>query len=1088
MSTDDENNSRISPKTFLKARRPERFSDSITKEVGKLDRSFLEFYLTTLNKRSMELAFESFAKKLCEKVICPNLLEQTGPVAGGDGKVDTQTFPVSEQTKVLWYIGINENADKERWAFAISTQEDWKAKCRKDVRKIKGTGRQYSKAFCITNRYAKANQRSELEDSLTKETGIDVRIFDVSWILDQVFSNGYEQLAIDELSVDINWRREIELGVNDYAKSLRLNELEEEIKNQVDAISVLPHQLDWLLEVAVLSKELEKPEIETHGLFQRAITTAERFGSDFHKFNAHYQYGWAAYWWFEDIDLLGQELKECLKLASAIEQSGQWGQAISLLGLYSSHYRNTENEDLLEIESLLLEAETQLSKLAEKDERPSNSLMSRAYIELLKLYSIEDLDKASDIFSSLQQVVREGERLVGFSFNEIADLVTELDSVFGELESYESLLDFITENTSCREGEVRGALLWLKRGERRLESNEPYQAIKIIGKSLTGLYKEETKKDLYAALNLLSECYRKVDLLWAGRANLLLAASIITDEFWKSGDLKSAQVYIYIRLSIVELELGRINYALSWWELACIVDANLEDSILTEKHHENIDAYLSQCLLNSDIKTLKYFSKLPDLLDKYQLFTSRLMLLYALGYEDKVRDEYELEIDQTYIDYLKTVRDLNLGVKVPALSNPDERYSTIETCVMGALITVSFPFRSPLVELAETLLSVIEGFFSTTMVDEVFVFETRFEIEITADDDDEIHISHEIDDSASVLKMSVLCSSFTPDLLNITGQEIIKNWLYDFVIEVFARMVKPRNTEETLESMLGEDKALERSVSFGACFIGLENIMGNDAVSRIKSLQSIAEFERYEPLRSISWDANFPKSSNIKNTLGDLKPGEGNAPEGLIDAERMTHKDMKIQSLINIRLWDRTVWCGTGFAVYPNGEIELTLLFEEEQAASSIFEDLQHKIGKEDRDGRLRVSIIRNIDRKNPSHYRVCISETPSFGSNKMTQMIARKNTMTPASSENLDRFLSAFYDNESYYLSYAVVKNGMMMNSSLKRRVSIRKFDINVKDEWMIGQNDMEVMAVQADDDPLIPEGVDNPPIFETLKRWVGR
>ncbi|MFB2732896.1 diguanylate cyclase domain-containing protein [Shewanella mangrovisoli] len=38
----------------------------------------------------MELAFEDFAKKLCEKVICPNLLEQTGPVAGGDGKVDTQ--------------------------------------------------------------------------------------------------------------------------------------------------------------------------------------------------------------------------------------------------------------------------------------------------------------------------------------------------------------------------------------------------------------------------------------------------------------------------------------------------------------------------------------------------------------------------------------------------------------------------------------------------------------------------------------------------------------------------------------------------------------------------------------------------------------------------------------------------------------------------------------------------------------------------------------------------------------------------------------------------------------------------------------
>lgn len=78
--------------------------------------------------------------------------------------------------------------------------------------------------------YAKANQRSELEDSLRKETGIDVRILDISWILDQIFTNGYEQLAIDCLSIDIDWRREIEIGVNDYARNVRLNELEESIK------------------------------------------------------------------------------------------------------------------------------------------------------------------------------------------------------------------------------------------------------------------------------------------------------------------------------------------------------------------------------------------------------------------------------------------------------------------------------------------------------------------------------------------------------------------------------------------------------------------------------------------------------------------------------------------------------------------------------------------------------------------------------------------------------------------------------------------------------------------------------------------
>jgi len=204
----------------------------------------------------------------------------------------------------------------------------------------------------------------------------------------------------------------------------------------------------------------------------------------------------------------------------------------------------------------------------------------------------------------------------------------------------------------------------------------------------------------------------------------------------------------------------------------------------------------------------------------------------------------------------------------------------------------------------------------------------------------------------------------------------------------------------------------------------------------------------------------------------------------LIDSESLTHKDMKVQDLIKIRLWDRTVWCGTGFALYPNGDIGLTVLFEDEQAAAAIFEDLENLISNEDSEDRLRISIIRNIDRRNPAHYRVCISENFTFDSNKTVQMIARINTMTPLTSENLDRFLSAFNERKSYILSYAVVKNEKIMENSSAKKKSIRKFDINVVEAWKIGPNDIEVMAIHSDDDPLIPEGVSNPPIIESLKR----
>ena len=1088
MTTDIESPKKLSPRDFLKARRPERFSDSISKEVGRLDRTVLEFQLFTLNKRNLELAFENFAKKLCEKTICPNLLEQTGPVAGGDGKVDTQTFPVSEQIKTLWFVGTNDNANQDRWAFAVSTQEDWKAKCRKDVRKIKATNRDYKKIFCVTNRYAKANQRSDIEDSLTKETGIDVRILDSSWILDQIFNNGYEKLAIDTLSIDVDWRREIAIGSNDYTKTLRLNEIEKDINEKINASEILPHQLGWLLEFAILSKELEKPIIETKGFFDRAIVSTEKFGSSYYQFNAHYQYAWAAYWWFDDITLFQEHLRFCIDLAKEIGQSGQWGEVVSLLALYSSHCRSSENENIVDYESLSNEAKSILLCLAEKDERPSNALMSKAYIELLNLQSIESVEDAKEIFSSLLLIIKDGELLVGFSFNELYDLITELDDIFGELENYELLLDYFTEQASRRDGDTKAAQLFLKRGARRLDSNEPYQAIKLIGKSLMGLYKKEVKKELYAALNLLSECYRKVGLLWASRANLLLAASIVTDHFWKSGDLISGQVFIYIRLAKVELELGRINYALAWWKLACIVDANLEDAILTEKELQGFDAFLSQCILNADISKLKIFCKLPDLLDEYQLFTSRSMLLYALGHENVVKEEYELEIDQEYVEYLQLVRDADLGANIPELINCEERYSSISSRVMGCLIVVSFPFRTPLVELAETLLSVIEGFFATSMVDHVFVFESRLDIEITADDDDEIKISHEIDDSAATLKMSVLCSSFTPAMLNVSGQGIISEWLHDFVIEVFSHLVRLNEPEKTLDSMFGEDRALERSVSFGVCFVGLKNIMGDNAITNIKSLINDDNLKSYDSLRSEPWDNDFPKTKPTSDPMMDCKLGEGELPEELRNNESITHGDIKVHDLIKIRFWDRTVWRGTGFGKHANGDVELIILFEDEQAAAAIFENLESILGEEDKGNRLKISIIRNINKHYPTHYRLCISENYTGDSDKRVQMVARINTMEPLTSKNLDMFLSAFKESKSYFLSYGVVKNEQLLSISSKKKKTIRKFHLNVVEAWEVGPNDIEMMGINVGDDPLIPEGISNAPIIETLRRKFNR
>ena len=57
------------------------------------------YHLETITARNQTRDFEIFCRKLCERIICPNLKPATGPEGGGD-------------------IG-EANAGQERWAFAL---------------------------------------------------------------------------------------------------------------------------------------------------------------------------------------------------------------------------------------------------------------------------------------------------------------------------------------------------------------------------------------------------------------------------------------------------------------------------------------------------------------------------------------------------------------------------------------------------------------------------------------------------------------------------------------------------------------------------------------------------------------------------------------------------------------------------------------------------------------------------------------------------------------------------------------------------------------------------------------------------------
>jgi len=153
-----------------------------------------------------------FCRRLCERVICPNLRPQTGPEGGGDSKADSETYPVAEEIAAT-FIG-EPNSGKERWACAFSAKG------------LIGTGRPYDRIICVTSKFARAKDRSALEDALSKEHNVPVIIHDRSWIVKEVIEHDRKDIAYNYLHVGEIKSDPLQLGPTDYSRFRQLRDIE----------------------------------------------------------------------------------------------------------------------------------------------------------------------------------------------------------------------------------------------------------------------------------------------------------------------------------------------------------------------------------------------------------------------------------------------------------------------------------------------------------------------------------------------------------------------------------------------------------------------------------------------------------------------------------------------------------------------------------------------------------------------------------------------------------------------------------------------------------------------------------------------
>lgn len=1074
----------MTPKSFLKARHPERFSDSLSIKVETIDRANLEYHLSTLTSRSQEKDFERFARELIRKEICPNLLSQTGPTGGGDSKVDAETIPVTRDLELTWHIGINTGAANQRWAFAISAKEDWKSKLTQDVEKIIKTERQYERIFFVTNQYVPDKRRADLEDKLQNTYGTNIRILDKTWILDSIFTNNRQDLAITYLHAPSNTNAQRIIGPLDYQKLKSLTDLESKITNALTNNKASFVTVDDCINSAILSRELENPEIETYGRFERAKSLAEQIGTNHQRVLCQYEIAWTHYFWKEDIPKCIEAFNSAEEIAIKSRNLLDFELLTNLWLILAGHSK--ENKTFKQQTNRIKRA---LKAFANTKDYPTASLEARGLLLKMKLVlSINYGEPIDKLLRQFSQLIKESENVIGFSWIQLANTLLAIGGLIDNNPQYDKLHDQLVETVARRKGDIESGKLLALRGEQQLNANKPANAIQSLGRSLHLLAKEESQEHLCESLYLLACAYERLGLLWAARGTVLAATSISGAEAIKHGNESYFLSTCTRRLKWIELQLGRISQSISWHRLDIhlrdlLAERGLKHCILGDGDPE-YDAVLGILFLRSRFDEVSQMNRLPDALDELRLPASSAALKFVLGHESAFIDtlmENNNEGDKRkfFVNWRDQPASDELHYPSFILNSKE---TIIYSTVLGCTITILMPSESPFTDLGECCLSAIECVLATSILRQLPSVESKLMIKIICSDSRDSMIDYKIKDDDTGLSLDLYCKNFDLSRLTTIQMADAKKCILDMILSIMHRICPDHLA---IQEIIVDDFAIQRAMDFSANLRIAGSLLG-DYHNRKFPDWANSNYKEYTLQRTEAWDTEFDRpSSRVNSSKNDCFVALPKS--GIVvpkDLSATSHRSIATLSLIRSAIWDKAEWQGVGYLISAVDIPIMALVFRNSSAARAIFTHWNHELGKVDVNDSLRIVIITNIDKSHPYSYRVMttseINDAISRGYRSIHN-VARIHTLTPSSGQNLRVFMDAYNEAGEFLLAPATVDDGRSFQ--LIENYSLKKCKLVTREAWSIGRNDPDCCGVLPEDLPVLPPNILEHPVVEHLR-----
>lgn len=1024
-------------KEFYKKIHPDLYSDSTILKKSKLSKEFFSYFLETLTSQSKEKEFEDYCRKLVEITICPNLLPQTGPTGGGDSKVDSETYPVSEALAESWLFGYNDQAHNERWAFAISAKKDWRSKVKSDVKKIISTNtdfnREYKKIFFLTNQFVSDKKRAELEDDFKSDYNIDVRILDKNWLIENTFKDENQKIAIDAFNMSDEFEETKIEGTLDFQRKKRLREVEEELKNLKEVKDARKVKLS--AETVDLARQLELESTRMIGILDRNIRIAKKYGTPLEHATSIYDYCWTMIWWYENREEFHEKYQELENLY--LENQNTY----PILNLLSTLWitLNAGNFTYLISENRMREHNKLINvgfdRFINDSENPKRSSLARFDYQMVRMQNPEEWDFVVEEYINLLQ---------DMAFNNDIDLkmvkkVLELP-VLKDSFKYDLLFELLIEKLGEQSRNIESSQLLLTRGDDFIEKS-PYEAIRFYSRALTRLYNEESKTDLVQTFLKLGHAFEQVGLKWGARSYYVKAFVDSFNTYFDKGKALPSLFLSMRALKYLEILLGRVEYSIKFNEFELISENIYPYQLDEEKmyqRYQHYDSILAMGFLKLHDEVIDRYNQFPDYLKDLDLNISSASLKYQLGYYDSDFVE-ALGNTESVDDFIEKLLRQPAMDDLPSKMNPLtlKSKSKLTSKILGCNVTIETPNESETLELGATILAMFENIFATSVSENMIPIISSFDIELI--------INEEADFSFNYIQMEnkvTINISQKNGILSRENKKEIDDTLMAITTLFISQLIIREEDFQTLKKAIEEENSLFRCVNFSSTldtFLASEDIFydfsdkteGKDIYT--KTLENNIDFS----LKA----AKDENSDSVKPSKVHFGP----PPDG-IDFSKVGHNAIHVSEVIYAPLWDQAGWLGVSVMSdidfrYPP---IVGLVFNNQQGIK-IFQ----KWINEDKSKKIRIGIITGINKKNPLWYRVIIGDDPDESSsvNPSAKMIFavinRLHTMEANNKENIEILKESLENNKEFILC-PILKTELGLSPNNLREDLFIKMNVN--------------------------------------------